>query len=42
MEIKKGKNIGNYVKLAIATLMVIISTADTGKELRKAIDEFKH
>ena len=41
MESKKGRNISKYVKLAIAIIMITISTTDNGKELRKAIDEFK-
>lgn len=42
MEQNKGKKIGKYVKLAIATITVIISTRDNGKLLKDAIKELKN
>lgn len=39
---KNKKNISKYAKLALAIIMITISTRDNSKELKKAIDEFKN
>lgn len=41
MEKKNGKNIGKYVKFALAVIPIVISIGENGREFRDAIRDLK-